>query len=240
MKGRRFDERGAGGGEAAMEGDQRPQRFEVRFDFHQAGHDAVAALRDAVQDSRVVADGGVTLADRMVLELAEQRQLGLDYRRSLRNGYYWPFSKDVNIPDSQGGLIEIPTFVKMVPTWEMLTSKRVGLRQKSPIKVANLRTKLLRLRDFARTRYPMKLDFCRLTVSEMIAIMGREMAKDRKDPAVFRPIVAIGHTKDLVDRTTVDIVLSFLHKNQIRISTFDNIFSRLLPLNLKPQEKGTA
>lgn len=166
--------------------------------------------------------------DSSVFKGGLQHQYDLDYRRSLKNGYYWAFSEDVNVPDPQGNLLEIPTFAKMVPMWEMFTSKRIGLQQKSPAKVKRLQTKLRRLRDFARFRYPMKLDFCRLTAPEMIAMFDREMQKDQKNPALLRPIVAIGHTKDLADLETIDAFLSHLRSNGVSVCTFTDVHDKLI------------
>ena len=39
------------------------------------------------------------IVDSSVFKGGLQHQLGLDYRRSRKNGYYWTFSEDVNVPD---------------------------------------------------------------------------------------------------------------------------------------------
>jgi len=174
--------------------------------------------------------------DSSVFKGGLQHQHDLDYRRSCKNGYYWPFSEDVNVPDPRGILLEIPTFTKMVPVWKMFTPKRVGLQQKGPAKTMHWQNRLARLRDFSRFRHPMKLDFCRLTVTEMIRMFDLEIEKDRRDPSLFRPIVVIGHTKDLVDFNAVDEFLSYLRQCQIRISTFDEISRRIQLSNLKTHE----
>lgn len=157
-----------------------------------------------------------------------QHQHDLDYRKSGKNGYYWAFSEDVNVPNPHGILIEIPTFTKMVPVWKMFTAKRVGLQQKGSSRAPYRQRRLTRLRDFLRFRHPMKLDYCRLTASEMIRMFDQEMEKDRKDPALFRPLVAIGHTKDLIDLETVDSFLSYLRGNGIPISTFRNVHGKIM------------
>jgi len=174
--------------------------------------------------------------DSSVFKGGLQHQHNLDYRRSRKNGYYWAFSKDVNVPDPGGILLEMPTFTKMVPVWKMFTAKRIGLNQKGPAKTQHRHKQLARLRDFLRLQHPMKFDFCRLTAAEMIRMFDLEMEKDRRDPALFRPIVAIGHTKDLVDFNAVEEFLSYLQKCQIRISTFDDISRRTQLSNLKTHE----
>ena len=59
-------------------------------------------------------------------------------------------------------------------------------------------------------------------------MMGRAIREDRERPAVYRPIVAIGHTKDLSDTQTVDDFLCFLRAEKITVSTFQNIYPRLV------------
>lgn len=164
--------------------------------------------------------------DSSVFKGGLQHAHNLDYRRSCKNGYYWPFSDDVNVPDPQGALLEIPTFTRMVPAWKMLSSKRIGLQQKNPTKSPFMQSRLTRLKDFVRILHPMKLDFCRLTALEMIRMLDLEIKKDLKDSAIYRPLVAIGHTKDLRDFETVEAFLSYLRGRGIPISTFQEVYQR--------------
>lgn len=166
--------------------------------------------------------------DSSVFKGGLQHQYGLDYRRSLKNSYYWAFSEDVNLPDPQGVLLEIPTFTKMVPTWKMFTAKRIRLQQKVPTSIKHRQTRLVRLRDFARFRLPMKLDFCRLTAAEMIGMFNKEIQKDRRNPAIFRPIVVIGHTKDLVDLKTIESFLAYLRTNGVSVSAFADVHDKIM------------
>jgi hypothetical protein len=59
-------------------------------------------------------------------------------------------------------------------------------------------------------------------------MVERVIRKDRDEPELYRPLVAIGHTKDLVDLQTVDDFLSFLSSKGIAVSTFADIYPRLL------------
>src|SRR5438093_1442564 len=72
------------------------------------------------------------------------------------------------------------------------------------------------------------LEFCRMNLRELTAIMNLVIQNDRQDPSSYKPIVAIGHTKDLTDPRTVDNFLAFLRTNGITISTFAIIYSKLL------------
>lgn len=54
----------------------------------------------------------------------------------------------------------------------------------------------------------------------------RVILEEQKDSAVYRPMVAIGHTKDLVDFETVEAFLAYLKGRGIRISVFEDIYRR--------------
>ena len=185
--------------------------------------------------AKALAGHGIKV-DSSVFKGGLQHQNDLDYRRSRMNGYYWTFSEDVNVPDPRGILIEIPTFTAMVPVWKMFTAKRIGLQKKGLAKTQHRQKRLARLRDFSRFRHPMKLDFCRLTLKELVRMLDKEKEKDQKNPGVFRPIVVIGHTKDLVDFNTVEMFLSYLQKSQIKISTFSDISRKIQLPNPKAHE----
>jgi hypothetical protein len=59
----------------------------------------------------VLADKGIRI-DSSVFKGGLQRYHGLDYRRAATNGYYWPFSCDVNRQDSAGAWIEVRYILK--------------------------------------------------------------------------------------------------------------------------------
>ena len=183
----------------------------------------------------VLAEQGIKV-DSSVFKGGVQHQHGLDYRCALRNGYFWPFADDVNVADPQGTLIEFPTYTRMVPIWKMLSSKRIGLQRKSTAKSFHQTNKTSRILDFLRPCHPMKLDFCRLTAKELVGMFEKEIEKDRKSPELFRPIVAIGHTKDLVDYNTVELFLSYLEKNQVGISTFGDVSRKIQLSNMKSRK----
>jgi hypothetical protein len=180
------------------------------------------------QPSKVVAEllaeNGVKI-DSSVLKGNIQRNYGMDYRRSLQNGYFWRFADDVNLPDSAGKIIELPTFTTMVPFWKMVTSKRFKYQKRVPSTFQNTKQKARRYLDFFRMKYPQKFDFCRMNIGELINVIYKVLAEDDRDPEVYRPIVAIGHTKELADIHTVEEFLSFLFSKGIEISTFGMAFN---------------
>lgn len=176
--------------------------------------------------AKVLAEHGIKI-DSSVYKGGLQNRYKLDYRGSRKNGYCWKFSEDINIADPKGILLEIPTFTKMVPIWKIFTGKRIGLERKGPARTQHRQQRLARLRDFLRFHHPMKLDFCRLTAAEMIRMFDQEMEKDQRNPAPFRPIVAIGHTKDLVDLEAVASFLSYVRGKGVLISTFRDVHGKI-------------
>ena len=155
------------------------------------------------QAAAVLGENGIRV-DSSVFKGGVQRNHGLDYRPALRNGYYWFFDEDVNDSRPRGRWMELPIYTEMVPAWQVPTSKRLGFRGGFGLARATAKQKINRVRDFLRYRYPIKFDFCRMTLKELTSAVTGVIAQDREDPGTYRPIVAIGHTKDLCDAATVD------------------------------------
>lgn len=175
--------------------------------------------------ANVLTEQGIKV-DSSVFKGGLQHRHKLDYRRALRNGYYWNFSDQVDVRDPDGVMIEIPTYTQMVPFWRMLTTKRIALQNRSVSDVKQSASRLQRLPDYLRLRYPLKFDFCRMTVDELIRMLSSVIHEDRDDPTTFRPIVAIGHTKDLTGFETVEAILDYLGKQQIPVSTFEQVYPK--------------
>lgn len=182
--------------------------------------------------AEILADRGIKI-DSSVFKGGLQRHNNLDYRRALKNGYFWNFSDHVDIPDDNGKFLEMPIFTQMVPIWKMLTPKRVGLQKKGSTGGRSKQNKLYRLWDTLRLYHPLKFDFCRMTLTELTTMMEQIIQEDRLSPEEFKPIVAIGHTKDLVDFKTVDNFLNYLREKQIPVSTFAMVFHKLKSMEPK-------
>src|SRR5262249_41690842 len=147
--------------------------------------------------------------------------LGLDYRPALENGGSWRFGSDVNVPNPQGALWEIPIHTQMVPFWRMLGRKRLKLHSKT--RSASEGSPLPRdWSDFVRFRYPPKLDFCRMTFAEMREAM-KGVLDERRGGDEHSPIVAIGHSKDFGDIEAVRRFLAFLHERGVAMTTFSRL-----------------
>lgn len=177
--------------------------------------------------SLALAEKGIRV-DSSVFKGGRQRQHGMDFRPAMKNGYYWTFADDVNTATPEGIMWEFPTYSRMVPLWRMASSKRVGLQRKALAKPPSFKQKVYRFLDFVHLFHPLKLDFSRMTIKEWKALLDEEILKDRRSPALFRPIVAIGHTKDLFDLETVDWAFGYLRRHGIRISTLDDVYHRAM------------
>lgn len=173
--------------------------------------------------SRVLADCGICV-DSSVFKGGRQGKLGLDYRRALHNGWCWKFLDDVVVPHSDGPMLEIPIYSKMVPFWKLLTSKRLGLKYQGAAVAHTMASRLGRLRDFIRLKQPLKLDFCNMTFDELTGMVEEVIREDQSDPGTFRPLVAIGHTKDLSDYETIEAFLEYLEARGIAVTTLSQIY----------------
>jgi len=170
--------------------------------------------------------------DSSVFKGGLQHSHKLDYRPAMKNGYYWQFSSDVNMPDSNGPWFELPIYSELVAPWKMATGKRMGMNSSYGPARNDLRKKVNRALDLLRFRYPLKFDFCRMTLPEMTSMLDRVVAEDVDDPEAVRPIVAIGHSKDISDYRSVDSILAFLRDKKISVSTFQRVFDRILQPSL--------
>ena len=198
-----------------------------RPDFAPLSFRAGNWLFQPAQDlAKVLAERGIKV-DSSVFKGGLQRRQGLDYRPAIKNGYYWRFGSDVNVEDTRGPLLELPIYTEMVPFWKMATGKRIGLQQKSAGGGNSGRGRLSRLGDFLRFRYPLKFDFCRMTLGEIATMVDKVIHADQASPTVYRPIVAIGHTKDLVETETVEAFLAYLDKKKIAVSTFEQMYPKV-------------
>lgn len=172
--------------------------------------------------ANVLAQMGVKI-DSSVFKGGLQRNLGLDYRPACGNGYSWRFYQDVNTPDPAGVLLELPTYTEMVPIWRIMTGKRFRMHQRGG-GVQRRWTRITRYLDILRFHYPLKLDFCRMTMKELSSMMENIVRADILDPSTFKPVVAIGHTKDLTDLSTIETFLDYLRSRNIKISTFRDVW----------------
>jgi catechol 2,3-dioxygenase-like lactoylglutathione lyase family enzyme len=181
----------------------------------------LCAMQPTPVVANVLARYGVLL-DSSVFKGGRVRGLGLDYRPALANGNFWRFDADVNVPDRDGILWEIPIHTQMVPFWRMLGRKRLKLQKKVP--GANNGTPLpRRWRDLLRFHYPRKLDFCRMTSEEMCESVEVILEQRRVREGERTVVVAIGHSKDFVDAEAVRRFLKYLQQQAVAVTTFSRL-----------------
>jgi hypothetical protein len=181
--------------------------------------------------ARILYDYGIRI-DSSVFKGGRFKEYGVDYRKAINNGYYWKFWEDVATSLDNGRIIEIPIYTKMVPFWSMITSKRLQIEKStqriSKDKKSELAMWLSKFRNYLSLKYPQKLDFCRMTIRELEQAMEEIIKEDNKTPEQLKPIVAIGHTKDLKTFDSVDYLLKFLAYNEIKVTTFKDLYPALL------------
>lgn len=172
-----------------------------------------------------LADRGVKV-DSSIYKGGLWQQHNQDYRRALKNGYYWRFTDSINEPETQGVLLELPIYTQMVPTWKMLTSKRVGLQRKGASTAQTGKKMLSRVMDYLRFSYPLKFDLGQMMMEELTAMAEKIVEDEQKDPSSFKPVVIIGHTKDFADFEIIEHFLSYLGQKEIAVSTFEKAYER--------------
>jgi len=189
---------------------------------YRAGH---LLFQPAKTVAGVLADQGIKV-DSSVFKGGVWKQYKQDYRRALRNGYYWRFTDEVNVPESDGALLELPIYTRMIPTWKMLTSKRVGLQKKGSSAAQTGKRMASRITDYLRLSYPQKFDICSMTTGELTRTVDSIIRVDSADPETYRPIVAIGHTKEMVDFEMVETFLAYLEGKGIKVTTFKEVYGK--------------
>ncbi len=79
--------------------------------------------------ANILAERGVKV-DSSVFKGGMRHQHNLNYCQALKNGYYWKFTEQVDIPAREGTMLEMPIYTQMVPFWQILTSKRIEMERK--------------------------------------------------------------------------------------------------------------
>jgi hypothetical protein len=65
--------------------------------------------------------------------------------------------------------------------------------------------------------------------SELKDVVGRIISLDESSPELYKPIVAIGHSKDLVDFLTIEKLLRLLRAKEICVTDFRSVKERIGP-----------
>jgi hypothetical protein len=174
----------------------------------------------------VLTDRGIRI-DSSVFKGGVRHEHNLDYRAAPRDAYFWRFVERADAPDPDGTMIEIPIYARMVPFWRMTSRKRMGLEHRSLSTSRSRKKQLYRLLDVMRPLHPLKLDFCRMTFDELRSMADSVISDDKQDPTVFRPVVLIGHTKELFDLDTIDRFLEYLDARGVGVETFESVYPKV-------------
>ena len=78
--------------------------------------------------------------------------------------------------------------------------------------------------------HPKKMDFCKLSYSELIHLF-QKIAKKTMNEEKLIPIIMIGHSKDFFDEKPLDRFLSFLckkYKGKIQFSTLSEVVNNII------------
>jgi len=164
--------------------------------------------------------------DSSVFRGGRQRFHSLDFRDYPNDLYYWKFSSEVLEPNTEGKLIEVPIYSTMVYLWQMYSKKRknihLSMRQRKGIKY-----KLLTKLDNIRLKYPQKLDFTKMTFNELRKTIDNLISIDNKTIEIIKPVVLIGHSKNLFDFDTIKKLLNYIMHKQIPIITFSEFLEQI-------------
>ena len=152
---------------------------------------------------------------------------GLDFRKSQRNGFFWKFSKDVNTEDKFGKVYEIPCYTKMVYPWKMISKQRLAINRVSSTHRVNKVEKFYNFYDRLRFKYPQKFDFTKMYFRELKAMIDELIVEDNITPTILKPIVLIGHPKNLPNINEIDKFLSYVQMKKLKVSTFNDLMSFL-------------
>ncbi len=171
----------------------------------------------------ILASRGIRV-DSSVYKGGVWREYRQDYRPASRNGWYWRFGKSVNDADRNGPLLEIPIHTTMVPIWKAFSARRVRQKlQPRPGHRTAEKGVTRRPIDYLRPTYPVKLDYCSMGSREILGVLGDLQRTDSQDSGSVKPIVLIGHSKELVDLTAIANVLAFARDTGIAVTTFRDV-----------------
>lgn len=143
----------------------------------------------------------------------------LDFRPAAGRVAPWRVDvQDIVTQDPSGPLTEVPIHTRQVPLWAMLTPRRLrcqrrllresGFAHETAARVGRGRS-LSGIRPFL----PQKLDFCRLSLRELVSSVdrARRSCRDSSEPV---PVVAIGHSTEFTDSRTLRLFLDHLRSRR--------------------------
>ena len=101
----------------------------------------------------------------------------------------------------------------------MYSKKRVGIH-KNMRKRKDLKYKIFSYLYKIRFKYPQKFDFTKMTFTELRNMLDNLIMIDSASKDILRPVVLIGHSKNLIDSHTIEKFLKYVKNKKIEITTF--------------------
>lgn len=183
----------------------------------------------------------------------------LDYRDANSNIIPWLASwDDINIASRDGAILEFPIYAEPTSILGMFSMKRLRMAMSylledrrnvqavktSAISKENSRVRLLNKMRRIFSTYPKKLDFCKLTLKEMLQMVENLKIHCVEDPTeIFLPVViSIGHSKEPISREDIDTFFGIVSKrfgDSLRFSTYREIVKEYLQRAKKILNKST-
>jgi hypothetical protein len=114
----------------------------------------------------------------------------------------------------------------MVYFWKMYSPKRKKIHEEMN-KRKNLKYQLLSKLEKIKIKYPKKFDFTKMTFSEMKEMIDNIIRIDKDSSNILKPVVLIGHTKNLFDYKTIDKFLKYTIENNITVTTFREVIKEI-------------
>lgn len=179
------------------------------------------------------------LADTSVIPgLHEKAPVQTDYRFTPASfGYWWTRADDIARSGQSGeNIIEFPVYSKVRPyvcnfKWTKLVTtlkrRRVekgNMNSHGMMEARQSTDSMAKVLQKLFTRQPIKYDFCKLSVAEMIQWLKPLIQNDmQEEEDAIQPIVMLGHSKDFWNDRNLASFLDWLNKNgekKVRFSTF--------------------
>ncbi len=155
------------------------------------------------------------------------RNYNIDFRNALKNGYYWLFHHEVNLPTSKIGIWEIPIYSWMVPFWKSINkNKYEALKKHNNRRNAHFK-KLINFVSKINFLYPLKMDFTKMSFYELKEILLKIIETDNTTPHIYKPITLIGHSKNNIKFSEIENFLNFISLKNINVVLFKDIISKL-------------
>jgi hypothetical protein len=67
-----------------------------------------------------------------------------------------------------------------------------------------------------------------MTIGELTHTFENASRESLRSGGQLKPVVAIGHTKELVDFEAIEAFLGYMGKKGIRVSTFQDVYGRCM------------